>query len=283
MMIVSGLSGAGKTVALHTLEDLGYYCIDNLPGQLLPALYEEQLNINMPVAVGIDIRSQIDKVDSVPAMIKTFKEQHDNIRLLFLTANDDVLLKRFNESRRKHPLATPKLTLKEALSEEVRTLAPLYVTADYQIDTSRLSVYDLKERIQTWLKHSEKDTTTLTLKSFGFKHGCPTDVDLQFDVRFLPNPHWEADLRQFTGLEKPVQRYFQRFDAPQKFIDETVAYLSRWLPDYLSGHRSYLTIGMGCTGGKHRSVYVTEAIAKRLSPTFGHIIVRHRDLPKDKK
>lgn len=284
MIIVSGLSGAGKTVALHTLEDLGYYCIDNLPGSLLPALYEEQLKIKMPVAVGIDIRNQLGDVDDVPNMIKAFKEAHPNtIQLLFLNAQSGVLLKRFSESRRKHPLATPELTLKEALQKEIRILAPLYVTADYQIDTSRLSVYDLKDRIQSWLAHSQADSTTLTVESFGFKHGSPTDVDLLFDVRFLPNPYWEVDLRQFTGQDKVIQDYLAGFSEPAAFIDDTVAYLLKWLPSYVSGYRSYLTIGVGCTGGKHRSVYVAEKIAEKLSPTFGHINVRHRDLPKVKQ
>lgn len=280
MIIVSGLSGSGKTVALHTLEDLGYYCIDNLPSALLPALFEERDKINMPVAVGIDIRNQMDNMQEVPDVIESFKLRKPSTRVLFLTANNNVLMKRFSESRRKHPLATPTTTLEEAITEEVSILSPLFATADYTIDTSELSVYDLKDRIRDWLEYGKSETTNITIESFGFKRGLPTDADLLFDVRFLPNPYWEAELRHFTGLDTEIQNYLQKFIEPQAFIDDTTAYLEKWLPTYLTGYRSYLTIAIGCTGGKHRSVYVCEQIAKRLSKQFGHINIRHRDLPQ---
>lgn len=280
MIIVSGQSGAGKTVALHTLEDLGYYCIDNLPCRLLPALYEEQLSIPLPVAVGIDIRSQTDNIDEIPHQIEAFKTQTQDTKVLFLTATPEVLLKRFSESRRKHPLAQPELTLQEAIGKETNILSPLFAIADYAIDTSQLSIYDLKDHIRNYLAHGKSDEITLTIESFGFKRGIPIDADLLFDVRFLPNPYWEPTLREFTGQDKPVQDYLTQFDEPRQFIDDTVGYLSRWLPTYFTGYRSYLTIAIGCTGGKHRSVYVTEQIAQALRRQFGHINVRHRDLPK---
>lgn len=281
MIIVSGLSGAGKTVALHTLEDLGYYCIDNLPSTLLPALYKEQLSIKMPVAVGIDIRNQTDHIKRIPEIIKTCKQHSTFTRLLLLTANKDVLVKRFSESRRKHPLSTPETTLPEAIEKEIRTLSPLFAITDYQIDTSTLSIYDLKDRIRTWLQHNETQTTAITIESFGFKYGTPTDVDLLLDVRFLPNPYWESTLRQFTGQDQPIQNYLSQFTQTNDFIADTSKYLTTWLPPYLNGHRSYLTIGIGCTGGKHRSVYVSEQLAKQLSDKLGHHInIRHRDLPQ---
>lgn len=279
MIIVSGFSGAGKTVALHTLEDLGYYCIDNLPSRLLPALYQEHINITVPVAVGIDIRNQTDSMSELPHVIEALKKQAPETRVLFLTAQDSVLIKRYSETRRKHPLAEPQLTLEDAIKQEKDRLSPLGAIADRQIDTSNLSVYDLKDEIKQWLKHNETDTPTLTIQSFGFKHGAPTDADLLFDVRFLPNPYWEAELRQYTGLSPKIEQYLQKFNEPEAFINDTVAYLAKWLPTYLKGHRSYLTIAIGCTGGKHRSVYVTEKIAKALSAEFGHINIRHRDLP----
>ena len=280
MIIVSGLSGAGKTIALHALEDLGYYCIDNLPSNLLDALHEERLKLELPVAVGIDIRNQIESFNKLPQSIKKFKAKTPTTKILFLTAQYQVLLRRFNETQRKHPLAKPEDTLDESILKEINILSPINTIADYQIDTSQLSVYDLKDRIKSWLKHRNSGDTTLTIESFGFKNSSPIDADIMFDVRFLPNPYWESELRHYTGKEKPVQQYLEKFDLPKKFINDTANYLSQWLPNYLNGHRSYLTVAIGCTGGKHRSVYVAEKIAKKLAKNFGHINIRHRDLPK---
>lgn len=280
MIIVTGLSGAGKTVALHTLEDLGYHCIDNLPCNLLPALFQEQLKIKMPVAVGIDIRSQLDQPELVAQTIVDFKKQEPTTKVLFLTAKHNVLIQRFSETRRKHPLFKEQQTLQETITEERKILAPLSVCADYKIDTSNLSIYDLKDRIRNWLEHSKKEDITITIESFGFKNTIPIDADLLFDVRFLPNPYWENSLRQYTGLDNEIQDYLGQFDEVSDFINDTANYLKKWLPTYLSAHRSYLTIAIGCTGGKHRSVYVSERIADILSQEFGHINIRHRDLPK---
>ncbi|PIE45162.1 MAG: RNase adapter RapZ [Gammaproteobacteria bacterium] len=279
MIIVSGLSGAGKTVALHTLEDLGYYCIDNLPGSLLPSLYHEQLKINMPVAVGIDIRSQIGDIDKLIKTIDELKCLEKEPQILFLTANHAVLVKRFSESRRKHPLTSHESTLPESIAKEQTILSPLLDIADYTIDTSYLSVYDLKDRIASWLDMGRQSATNTTIESFGFKHGIPIDADLIFDVRFLPNPHWESDLRPLTGQDKAVRDFLEQSDSVNDYIKDTVDYLTKWLPAFINGHRSYLTIAIGCTGGKHRSVYSAEKIAECLQQTFGHINVRHRDMP----
>lgn len=278
MIIVSGLSGAGKTVALHTLEDLGYYCIDNLPGSLLPALYQEQVNIKQPLAVGIDVRSQTQHNYDIPTIIENCKANSDTTRVLFLTAHEDILIKRFSESRRKHPLDMPDRTLHESVHHETRLLSPLEEIADYKIDTSTLSIYDLKDRISTWLNLGEQEKITLTIESFGFKNGVPIDADLLFDVRFLPNPYWEAKLRDFSGKDPEIADYLSKFAETNAFIEDTTAYLQKWLPTYLLGYRSYLTIAIGCTGGKHRSVYVTENIAARLNKAFGTVNLRHRDL-----
>lgn len=279
MIIVSGLSGAGKTVALHTLEDLGYYCIDNLPVSLLPALYEEQKNIAQPVAVGIDVRSHSEGMGNIPSVIQQWKSQDDGTRVLFLSASPEMLIKRFSESRRKHPLSNDHVPLAEAISMEMRVLSPLIAGADYQIDTSKTNIYELKSRLKSWLSVRNDTDTTITVESFGFKHGVPVDADLMFDVRFLPNPYWEAELRNYTGKDAPIQQYLQQFDECERFITDTSLYLSRWLPTYLGSYRRYLTVAIGCTGGKHRSVYTTEQVAERLATQFGTINIRHRDLP----
>lgn len=280
MIIVSGLSGAGKTVALHTLEDLGYYCIDNLPVSLLPALYEEQKNIAQPVAVGIDVRSHSEGIGEIPAVIKQWKSQDEGTRVLFLTASAEMLIKRFSESRRKHPLSSDSVPLAEAIAMEMRMLSSLIAGADYQIDTSKTNIYELKSRLKSWLALNNDDDTTVTIESFGFKHGVPVDADLMFDVRFLPNPYWEMELRNFTGQDPQIQQYLQQYDECERFVADTTLYLSRWLPTYLQSYRRYLTVAIGCTGGKHRSVYSVEQVAARLAPQFGTINVRHRDLPK---
>lgn len=278
MIIVSGLSGAGKTVALHTLEDAGFYCIDNLPISLLPALYEEQKNIKQPVAVGIDVRSRSNILHDIPNVIRELKSAKTATRILFLTANTNALIKRFSESRRKHPLSEDNLPLPDAIEAEAKLLLPLTSDADYQIDTSKLNIYELKERIENWLAIKDEKQTLLTIESFGFKNGVPIDADLMFDVRFLPNPHWVAELRPYTGRDLPIQEYLVQYDECERFVADTVLYLSRWLPTYFKSYRTYLTVAIGCTGGKHRSVYITEKIAERLTSQFGKINIRHRDI-----
>lgn len=279
MIIVSGLSGAGKTVALHTLEDLGYYCIDNLPIALLPALVEEQRSIAQPVAVGIDARSYHVSVEDVPHVIQHLKRTDDKVQILFLSANTETLIKRFSESRRKHPLSDQGQPLPDAIKAEMQLLSPLVANADLQIDTSKSNIYELKDRIREWLSLNSEDQTLLTIESFGFKNGVPIDADLMFDVRFLPNPHWVAELRPFTGKDSQIQAYLGQYDECERFIADTTLYLNRWLPTYFQSNRTYLTVAIGCTGGKHRSVYISEQIADRLKPQFGRISTRHRDLP----
>lgn len=279
MIIVTGLSGAGKSVALRTFEDAGYYCIDNLPLDMLPALSSREKLIDAPLAVGIDVRSQRPEQQNILEITEQLLQNDADTRVLFLTASPEVLLKRYGESRRTHPLVRQGLSLAEAIEEERTLLAPLMTRAHYKIDTSRLTIYDLKARIENWLAIDSREATTITFESFGFKHGVPNYADLVFDVRFLPNPHWDEALRPFTGQDAVIHRFFESHDAPQAFIEDTSRYLETWLPHYL-GSRPYLTVAIGCTGGKHRSVYVTESIAKRLAKTFKRVEIHHRDMPR---
>ncbi len=279
MIIVSGLSGAGKTVALHALEDLGYYCIDNLPVTLLPNLLEEENNIAQPVAVGIDVRSHRDNMEDIPNIILQLKAEHKDTQVLFLNTNQTTQIKRFSESRRKHPLSDQDTPLAEAIALEKRVLLALRERADCQIDTSTTNIYELKDCIKNWLKIKDSEQPLLTIESFGFKNGVPVDADLMFDVRFLPNPHWESELRPFTGKDPEIQNYLAKFDECERFIADTASYLTRWIPNYFSSNRTYLTVAIGCTGGKHRSVYISEQLCERLSSQFGAVTIRHRDLP----
>ncbi len=280
MIIITGLSGAGKTNALNALEDIGYYTIDNLPVNLLPELYLEQKNISLPVAVGVDIRSQTSNIAQIPKVINKFRKENNDVKVLFLNASDEVLIKRFSETKRKHPLTDNKRPLVEAIKLEKTILSPLLLTADYTIDTSKINIYGLQDRIKSWVGKSSDSQPTITIESFGFKNGIPIDSDLMFDVRFLPNPYWQKEIRHLNGKDKKIQEFLLEHKETTTYIDDTTEYLSKWLPTYLTSNRSYLTIAIGCTGGKHRSVFVTESITKKLLESFENINIRHRDLKK---
>jgi UPF0042 nucleotide-binding protein len=282
LIIVSGLSGSGKSVALHLLEDFGFYCVDNIPVTLLRSFVEEMSTRgDAPlenVGVGIDARARPSDIATVPELVQQFRREGIDCEVVFLQADDDVLLSRFSETRRRHPLTSEEISLPEALAKERELLVPFINTADLIIDTTRTSAYALRERLLERVATRTSASLSILIESFGYKHGLPADADFVFDVRCLPNPYWDPQLRPFTGKDGVVREFLDKQESVQEMIDDIVSFLRRWIPRYRSFQRSYLTVGIGCTGGQHRSVYVAEAVAARLS-NDGPILTRHHELP----
>lgn len=282
LIIVSGLSGSGKSVALHVLEDLGYYCIDNLPSALLESAVEE-VTTKSPqarrlIAVGIDARNRADDLETLPGLIAALRERQMQTDVLFLQASDDVLLKRFSETRRRHPLADEAAELRTAIAAEREVLAEVINSADLIIDTSRTSIYDLADAIRERVDRRKRNTLSVLIESFGFKNGIPADADFVFDLRCLPNPYWTVELRGFTGLDDEVQSFL---DTAKNFVAmhaDILSFLERWIPEYRAASRAYLTIAVGCTGGQHRSVYMAEKLAAKLDTGQDQVLTRHQDL-----
>jgi UPF0042 nucleotide-binding protein len=282
LIIVSGLSGSGKSVALHVLEDLGYYCIDNLPAALIKAAIDEvesssDKTVNL-MAVGIDARNRREGLESLPALVTELQDQHIQTELLYLQSSDDILLKRYSESRRRHPLAEHGTALRAAIEEERDLLSPVAYAADLVIDTSRTSVYELGDTIRERIDRRHTDSLSVLIESFGFKHGMPADADFVFDMRSLPNPYWTLELRGLTGLDKEVREFLDAQAPFVKMYDDILAFLQHWIPHYKSVHRSYLTVALGCTGGQHRSVYMTEKLAAALRDSHSPVLTRHNEL-----
>lgn len=281
LAVVSGLSGSGKSVALRTLEDLGFYCIDNLPAGLLPALAEHALGhaaVRYPrLAVGIDARTAGGDPDELPRAFSHLAELGLPPFVVFLDARDAVLLKRYSETRRRHPLGVEGISLTAAIAREREVLKPLKQIADVEIDTSELNVYQLRRRILEALGISAGGVSLL-FESFAFKRGVPNEADFVFDARALPNPHWEPRLRPLSGRDGAVAEYFEARPEVGEFIDDVERFLKRWLPRFDPSERSYLTVAVGCTGGRHRSVYITERLQERFRALGGEVLCFHREL-----
>ena len=282
LIVVSGLSGSGKSVALHVLEDLGYYCIDNLPAALLTSLLDDLQNHEDSmvdrVAVGVDARNPQRDLQRLPELITELNDKGITTDTLFLHASDDVLLKRFSESRRRHPLSNDGTALRSAISRERALLSEITNAADLTIDTTKTSVYQLGELIRERVDRRKAHTLSVLVESFGFKHGIPADADFVFDVRCLPNPYWEPGLRAYTGLDDPVIEFLDSSELVQTMYHDILSFLSRWIPRYKSFDRGYLTVAVGCTGGQHRSVYMTEKLTKALRETHEPVLARHNEL-----
>ena len=282
LVIVSGLSGSGKTVALHTLEDAGYFCVDNLPVGLLPNFIDKMTNSQPAlydlIAVAIDARSGVDDMDHFETIINQIRVRDILTQVLFLTADIKKLVSRFSETRRKHPLSKQGLPLIEVIELERNLLSNIYASADLKIDTSNLNVHDLRHTIISRLLPDGGKDLSILIQSFGFKHGLPADTDYIFDVRCLPNPHWENDLQLLTGRDKAVIDYLESFATVNSMAESINDFLNTWIPYFKEENRSYMTISIGCTGGQHRSVYLVDKIADELQKNQFNASVHHRDL-----
>ncbi|MGB9608647.1 MAG: RNase adapter RapZ [bacterium] len=283
LVIITGVSGAGKTQAMHFLEDLGYFCADNIPPSLLPALLRM---CHSPggferVAAVVDARGG-EFLSGLLETIKKEREEGVEVKILFLDASDDVLINRFKETRRKHPLIQQGMTISEAIKEERRRLNEIREAADFIIDTSLLRPSQLKERLIEYFA-SEKEPLTVSIISFGFQKGIPSEVDLLFDVRFLPNPYYEEELKELDGHNERVKAFVMGSEITREFMALLREFLSFTLPLYQKEGKAYLSIGIGCTGGKHRSVVIGEELARILREEGYNVIVFHRDLEQGKE
>lgn len=284
LIIVTGLSGSGKTIALRVLEDNGFYCIDNLPATLLPQIAQhldtDSLSAdNKKVRVAISIDSRSAALDALPQSIKQLKADGIEVSVLYLDSTLESLVKRFSETRRKHPLSNETSTLAESILEERDLLAGL-ASLGHHIDTSSLSANALRNHIRDWIAEPNSDITNsvvVLFVSFGFKHGIPLDADFVFDVRSLPNPHYDSELRPLTGKDQPIQRFLEKEPMVLAMLSDIQHYLEKWLPSFNQDNRSYLTVGIGCTGGQHRSVYLVEQLSAHFKQQY-KVIVRHREL-----
>ena len=281
LMIVSGRSGSGKSVALRALEDMGFYCVDNLPVVLLPDLARTLAERQTSAAVSIDVRNMPEQSGDIDNLLGQIRQASDiEYSSIFTDADNATLIRRYGESRRLHPLSRKHLSLDQAILQETHLLAPLSSTADLRIDTSTLSIHDLSEQICERILGRKEKELVLVFESFGFKHGTPKDADFVFDARFLPNPHWVPELRPLTGLDAPVRDYLQAQPDVMLYSQQIDTLLSNWLPHLERNNRSYVTVAIGCTGGQHRSVFITEQLAASFRARNKTVQVRHRTLEK---
>ncbi|MEE8527816.1 MAG: RNase adapter RapZ [Gammaproteobacteria bacterium] len=282
LILISGLSGSGKSVALHMLEDLGYFCVDNIPAGMLAELVAQTIDSGDPTykrtAVGIDARNRQPDIEAVPGFLQSLRSAGMPCEVMFLHADDDVLLSRYSASRRRHPLSSSGVSLRDAIATERRLLTPITDMADLIIDTSRSSVHQLREAIRDRIDQRREGTLSLLFESFAYRKGVPADADLVFDVRCLPNPYWEKELRPLTGKDAKVARYLDDQESSVRMQDDIAGFLDNWIEDYRGTNRSYLTVAIGCTGGRHRSVYMVEKLADRFRGRNPQILTRHNEL-----
>jgi UPF0042 nucleotide-binding protein len=283
IILVSGLSGAGKSVVLHALEDVGYFCVDNLPASLLEyfvshSLRNAETGVFDQTAIGIDARDNALTPTDLPRTLEALRRSGLRCELLAVTSADTELLRRFGETKRRHPLARAGESLQQAISRERELLDPVIQAADLVIDTTHLGVHQLRELIVQRVDNRRSEQLSVTLVSFGFKHGVPGDCDFVFDARTLPNPYWDTALRPLTGRDPAVVRWLDERPEVQRMLDEYAQFISARIAEHRAAHRRYLTLGIGCTGGQHRSVYLVEHLAQRLAPDVPGLSRRHHSL-----
>jgi UPF0042 nucleotide-binding protein len=285
LIIVSGLSGSGKSVALHMLEDIDFYCVDNIPAALLKPFISHTVrgmgDTYPRTAVGLDARNRPNEIETIPALVSELRRSGIDCEVLYLHAAEEVLLKRYAETRRKHPLVRGDVGLREAIASERKLLEPIITAADWVIDTSNMGVHALRELIRERIDSRREGRLSLMFESFGYKHGIPGDADFVFDVRSLPNPYWEPKLRHLTGRDLPVIEYLGGCAAVRDMIADLSAFLEKRVSEFSQANRSYLTIAIGCTGGQHRSVYIAEQLAEGFRKTHPHVLTRHDSLQKN--
>jgi RNase adapter protein RapZ len=284
LIIVSGLSGSGKSVALHLLEDIDFYCVDNIPAALLKPFISHTIRgtdeVYPRTAVGLDARNRPNEIDTIPVLVDELRRSGISCEVLYLHASDEVLLKRYAETRRKHPLVTAEVSLREAIASERKLLEPITIAADLVIDTSNMGVHALRERIRERIEQRRDGRLALMFESFGYKHGIPGDADFVFDVRSLPNPYWEHTLRHLNGRDAPVVEYLAGYESVRTMIAALTGFLNDRITEFALANRSYLTIAIGCTGGQHRSVYIAEQLAQYFRRSYPQVLTRHDSLQK---
>jgi len=280
VVLVTGLSGGGKSTALRAIEDLGFYCVDNLPAALLPE-FATQIQrggaLYARVALGVDARSPADELREIPGWLAALSAAGTDCQMLFLDADSRAIIKRFSETRRRHPLTSDTRALPGAIDKEIALMEGLKKQADWVIDTSDTNIHQLRRQVWKCVG-AENESMTVVLESFAFKRGVPQDVDFIFDARILPNPYWVESLRDFSGLDEPVRRWLEKDDAVGRMIQDVLGFLKTWLPVFRHNQRSYVTVGIGCTGGRHRSVYMVDRLAQGLGADFGNVLIHHREL-----
>ncbi|MEK9647940.1 MAG: RNase adapter RapZ [Gammaproteobacteria bacterium] len=282
LIVISGRSGSGKSTCLHVLEDIGYYCVDNIPASMLGTLTErisKDLNPEFQqVAVSIDARNVSKDLEQFPAIFEQLENTEIERQIIFLDANDNTLLKRFSETRRKHPLTSKDIGLMEAIKKERELLAPIIMLANLTIDTSSLSLHKLRDTVRNRVYDCDTAVMAVQFQSFGYKHGVPADADIVFDVRCLPNPYWVIQLRGLTGLQQEVIEYLDGQEEVQEMLGDISSFLKKWLPKFDANNRSYITIAIGCTGGQHRSIYLCEKLKSHFESETMSVQVRHKEI-----
>lgn len=284
LVVVSGRSGSGKSTALNMLEDAGFTCIDNLPAGLLPGLFgqaspkDSESHWLNNIAVGIDARSLTGDLNRLPEILEKLKSSGVNYEVVYLDAITDVLIQRFSETRRKHPLSSHQIDIKEAIALETELLDPIASIANRRIDTSNMTLHQLRDLIKKQIVPETEGDMAVLFESFAFKRGVPIDADFVFDVRCLPNPYWKHELRPYSGKDQPVIDFLESESEVTEMVSDIIDYLTRWLPRFEANNRSYLTVAIGCTGGQHRSVYISTILGKHFNKDYTNTQIRHREL-----